>query len=473
MAARLSIALVALALLIAASIEATGAQSPPQGICGRTAAVQTAILALYNGHNHTNLACGAMDTAKLNDLGGTLNLENKGINALKAGDFDDLGKLKVLNLNGNSLTILPAGIFDDLGALTHLFLRSNKLNLSVLRSDAFSKLSNLGDLNLGDNVDTGFTNLPTGIFSGLDKLAFLYLDKNRLSGLQGPLPSNLFQLELQFNELTSLPSNLFSGLSKLGVLYIDGNRLTSLHPDIFQGLTALEHLLINDNSLTSLPGGLFSGPTKLQYILAYNNNFGHVPASITSGLNDLIKFDIGRVSPGNVRVTKSDNRLRISWTAPATDVRSYSNPHRVITAPITGYAIQVSTDGGQTCTDVATNTGNAATEYEYTYTPASSDSHSFRVAAYHQVLFGSSKGKPARRGPWSEHMCTVAQHEQESRKVEEPVEIVFRSDVLRLDTPPEGDTTIVTPFFSINPEYLGGMVAAPDGGLAGGARRGG
>ena len=60
-------------------------------------------------------------------------------------------------------------------------------------------------------------------------------------------------------------------------------------------------------------------------------------------------------------------------------------------------------------------------------------------------------------------MCTVAQHERENQQVEEPVEIVFRSDVLRLDTPPEGDTTILTPFFSINPEYLGGTVAAPDG----------
>ena len=51
-----------------------------------------------------------------------LNLREKGITALKAGDFEGLSSLRLLTLQNNNLTSLPAGVFDDLSDLTQLHL---------------------------------------------------------------------------------------------------------------------------------------------------------------------------------------------------------------------------------------------------------------------------------------------------------------------------------------------------------------
>ena len=132
------------------------------GICDRTAAVQTALIATSEV---TVGICSTVTTAMLNAVT-TLDLAGDGISALKAGDLADLTGLTALDLSGNQLAALPAGTFTDLGALTNLNLSGNKLTAAGLPNDLLDPLVALTSLNLGGNE---FSTLPDGIFTGLTK----------------------------------------------------------------------------------------------------------------------------------------------------------------------------------------------------------------------------------------------------------------------------------------------------------------
>ena len=106
-------------LLLLTTLAAAPAHGQQTGICGRTSAVQTAILAkIANVDN-----CADATANHLAAITGTLDLYRTSINALAAGDFDGLTSLTILNLGANRLTTLPAGVFDGLTALTLLSLR--------------------------------------------------------------------------------------------------------------------------------------------------------------------------------------------------------------------------------------------------------------------------------------------------------------------------------------------------------------
>ena len=100
---------------------ATVAVGTSRGICGRTAAVRTAILREIPGVSN----CADVTDAHLAAITGTLNLSGKRITALAAWDFDGLTALTVLGLSRNLLTTLPTGVFDELTALTTLVLGNN------------------------------------------------------------------------------------------------------------------------------------------------------------------------------------------------------------------------------------------------------------------------------------------------------------------------------------------------------------
>ena len=156
----------------------------PAGICGRTAAVRTAILGLTSGVSN----CGDVTAAHLADIT-ALYLNSNGITALAAGDFDGLTALEQLRLYNNSLSTLPAGVFDELTALTELNLRNN--SLSTLPAGVFDELTALTELNLRNN---SLSTLPAGVFDELTALTTLRLQNNSLS----TLPAGVF------DELTAL-----------------------------------------------------------------------------------------------------------------------------------------------------------------------------------------------------------------------------------------------------------------------------
>ena len=92
--------LVVFAALLAVS---TTAQAQTTGICGRTAAVRTAILGKISGVSD----CADVTDAHLAAITGTLDLRSKGITALAAGDFDGLALTGLDLLNNRQLTTLP------------------------------------------------------------------------------------------------------------------------------------------------------------------------------------------------------------------------------------------------------------------------------------------------------------------------------------------------------------------------------
>ena len=93
------------------------------GICGRTKAVRDEIVRMIPGVRHCRDVTDTQLAAIAGDVhSNPLNLYNKGLSSLKAGDFDGLTNLKRLRIDRNSLTTLPAGIFDDLAGLMTLDL---------------------------------------------------------------------------------------------------------------------------------------------------------------------------------------------------------------------------------------------------------------------------------------------------------------------------------------------------------------
>ena len=130
---------------------------PVSDFCGRTAAVQDAIIALVSATQ-----CDTVTNAMLTGITSNLNLENKGITSLKANDFAGLSGITNLDLENNNLTTLPAGVFTDLSSLTTLTLSQNKL--ATAPPEIFKSLIKLEHLRIRGNE---FDILPAGFFAGL------------------------------------------------------------------------------------------------------------------------------------------------------------------------------------------------------------------------------------------------------------------------------------------------------------------
>ena len=219
-------------------------------VCDRTPQVRDAIVAAVPSVSD----CKDVTEAHLKTII-SLDLNDKSITSLKAGDFDGLSSLRTLYLNGNQLTSLPSNLFSGLTTLKDLYLNNNQL--TSLPVDLFAGLSSLRQINLHTNR---LTNLPAKVFSGLPSLTQIYLRNNLL---------------------THLSPELFSGLSSLQYLYLDNNRLRTLPAGMFSGLSSLTQLLLNNNRLTSLPEGVFRGLTASTWLWLQGNRVDPLPLTVS------------------------------------------------------------------------------------------------------------------------------------------------------------------------------------------------
>ena len=137
--ARTFAALVLCVLTLGACADAIEVWEPPAelGICARTPAVREAIVALTDRVH----SCAFVDAEDLTAIR-RLDLSERGIEALQAGDFAGLKRLRELRLNGNALHKLPDGVFDGLAALRLVHLHDNpgspfplRVNLRVGQQD--------------------------------------------------------------------------------------------------------------------------------------------------------------------------------------------------------------------------------------------------------------------------------------------------------------------------------------------------
>ena len=208
--------------------------------------------------------------AHLRSITTSLDLRNKSITSLKAGDFSGLSSLEKLILDQNSISSLPEEVFEGLSALKELWIQANAL--TSLPAGVFDGLSRLEKLQLASNA---LTSLPEDVFDGLSNLTTLDLHNNSLSSLPEDVfegLSSLTSLRLSTNNLTSLPEDVFDGLSNLTTLNLHNNSLNSLPEEVFDGLSALTTLNLSSNALTSLPMGVFVGLSNLTSLSMHSNS---------------------------------------------------------------------------------------------------------------------------------------------------------------------------------------------------------
>ena len=208
-----------------------------------------------------NMFTGLTSLGKL-DL--SMNRLDKGNVTLSSDVFADLTGLKKLNLWDNGLGSLPEGVFDDLTSLEELDVGSNWI-VSGLYGDIFKDLSSLKVLKLNGAKakDNGSRSLHRDLFDGL---------------------SNLEELNIGDNKLTSLHEDLFDGLSSLKTLSIRANEITSLPEGIFDDLDSLEYLYLHQNKIAALPDGIFEGLANL-YRINMDGNTG-APFDVTVNLHE-------------------------------------------------------------------------------------------------------------------------------------------------------------------------------------------
>ncbi len=273
------------------------------GVSDRTPEVRDAIVAAVL--NVTDAS--DVTDAHLREIG-SLNLRNKGITALKAGDFSGLTNLRTLNLYGNSLSALPNGIFNGLTSLTSLRLGGNTVSpmpifvsleqvsnnqyrivipagapfdvaVPLLLTDGVSRPEELGTLTVskgtirsstltvpvvsGAYIDMGaLPALPTNHFGyALSKSATCNVTKAVADAIAAAVPgvtdcrnvseaqlAAITSLDLSNDSITSLQSNDFTGLLALATLNLESNQLSSLPDGIFAGMTSLTTLQLTGNS---------------------------------------------------------------------------------------------------------------------------------------------------------------------------------------------------------------------------------
>ena len=198
------------------------------GICGRSPAVQAAILERIPSVTR----CTQVSGTQLRAITGTLDVSAQvsahgRMTALKVGDFDALAGVTTLDLDNHAIRVFPAGIFGPLTALTELSIAYNQ-------TQAADRLRSL----------------PAGLFTGL---------------------TNLTTLRLEHNDLERLPDGIFGALTGLTALHLHSNNLSSLPAGIFGALTGLTALHLHDNNLSSLPDGIFGELTNLTTLTLSGN----------------------------------------------------------------------------------------------------------------------------------------------------------------------------------------------------------
>ena len=367
-------------------------------VADRTPAVRDAIVKAIAGVD----AAADVTEAQLASIT-VLNLRNKDISELKAGDFSGLTGLVNLNLFGNKLSELPAGIFEGLTSLTTIRLGRNSVNpmpftvsLEKVASGQFKAVAPAGalfDIVLSTTVANGSitegvatVTIPKGrVESGI-------LNVTRTAGTTaavtvdiGTLPSlpsrNHYGYALVKSE--SLPLAVISGINTAPV-FADGTTVTrSVVENTDAGVdigTPVSATDTENDALTYTLGGVDAGAFAID--------------STTGQLKTEAALDYETKPQYTVTITASDGTLTgtITVTINVTDIDEVvvpvdppipTDPPTPNTAPAflegesTARAVPENSDVG---VDIGTPVGATDTENDaLTYTLGGADADAFAI----------------------------------------------------------------------------------------------
>ena len=330
----------------------------------------------------------------------SLSLWNNQLTGTIPTELGNLSNLTFLRLSGNELTgAIPAEL-GNLTKLDSLYLGSNRLSGTI--PSEFGNLTNLRHLLLGSS-GSGRNQLTGAIpaeLKNLTKLQSLDLWKNRISGTipvwLGDL-TDLRTLILAGNQLTGTIPVELGNLTKVNQFWLAHNQLTGTIPSELGNLTSVRELHLNDNRLTGDIPAELAGLSSLRR-RSFSNNLSlsnnQLSGCIPEGLRDVAaQHDIAQlglpdcdtgsstvVAPGAptglTATADGQTEIDLSWTAPSDNGG----------ASITGYKIEVSTNGTGWSVLVA-NTSSTGASYSHTGLTAGTTRH-YRVSAINSAGTG-------------------------------------------------------------------------------------
>lgn len=217
-----------------------------------------------------------------------LNLGNNKLSFLHDDTFVGADQLVFLYLNNNKLISLSDGLFKIFHELQFLDISYNPLQTVdlTLLSLRYLYAMNVGLSDISQNIYyTNLINLlnnenSNNISIKLNKTSveILLLGENEISRLKFNL-NNTEQLEvLNFtsNLINVLNEDAFSGLNKLAELYLRENKISLLPHGIFRDLSSLKILDLSQNNIQTVPYGLFDSLVSLKTVNLSTNSISRL-----------------------------------------------------------------------------------------------------------------------------------------------------------------------------------------------------
>ncbi|CAH1382515.1 hypothetical protein MTP99_006483 [Tenebrio molitor] len=264
------------------------------------------------------------------------------------------GKSVELKRYGSKLDLLMirgpiyADSFPPLPGIHQMTIRSS--NISDIEPGFFNSFPNLESLTI--KINHGFPNVTTRVFKGccpklttfkvydnnfadfdhqvfktMNKLEFLWIEKQRL----GPLEANYFsglsalkKLRLQHCQIKRIDQNAFDDLVGLVRLELPTNQVEKIQPGTFKNLKKLEELHLSGNSIRNFTGGEFNGLTSLKRLELIGNKINslnvekilenlpkleRIGVKLTHFECDRAKSMVERIQENNIEIKNVDEVL--------------------------------------------------------------------------------------------------------------------------------------------------------------------
>jgi Leucine-rich repeat (LRR) protein len=245
----------------------------------------------------------------------TLNLDHNEFESIDSVYFqsDSFRSLKYLDLSENKIELINNGSFSLLTSLLSLILESNKIQYLLEKS--FNSLKFVNTLDLSNQMLVQLNS--SEIFSGMSRLATLYLNNNMLEALLNNTFVSLLRLDTLFiesNLIESIEVDAFKGLSKMTNLSIARNLITNLKGFTFNDLKNVIYLNLEENRVAKIDENAFVGICKsLKYLYVGKNKLQFIKNTHLNNLSSLVRLDLSDNQISSIEVDSFRGLVSLEW----------------------------------------------------------------------------------------------------------------------------------------------------------------